>query len=152
MDRTEQTELTVLCMVYDGTRILLQNRVRQDWRGVTLPGGHVEPGEPFVEAAVREIGEETGLLVSHPILCGVKQFQTDSGTRYIVLLFKTDQFEGTVRGSEEGEVFWAERSELEHLHLAEDFMQLLKVFDDPNCQEFYYRRADGERDWQIELY
>lgn len=152
MDRTERAELTVLCMVYDGTRILLQNRVRQDWRGVTLPGGHVEPGEPFVEAAVREIQEETGLRVFHPVLCGVKQFQTDSGTRYIVLLFKTDQFEGAVRGSEEGEVFWAERSELEQLPLVEDFMRLLKVFDDPDCQEFYYRRADGERDWQVELY
>jgi 8-oxo-dGTP pyrophosphatase MutT (NUDIX family) len=29
-----------------------------------LPGGGIDPGETYLEAAVREIGEETGLLIS----------------------------------------------------------------------------------------
>ena len=63
MNKTENAELTVLCLVEDGDRILLQNRVKKDWRGYTLPGGHVEPGESFVDAVIREILEETGYTV-----------------------------------------------------------------------------------------
>ena len=45
MSKTENVELTVLCLIEDGDKILLQNRVKKDWRGYALPGGHVEPGE-----------------------------------------------------------------------------------------------------------
>ena len=45
MGNTEKTELTVMCMICDGTKILVQDRVNKDWPGVTFPGGHVEPGE-----------------------------------------------------------------------------------------------------------
>ena len=59
MARTENVELTVLCLVYKGDRILLQNRIKKDWRGYTLPGGHVEPGESIVDAVIREMQEDT---------------------------------------------------------------------------------------------
>ncbi|MBO7631520.1 MAG: NUDIX domain-containing protein, partial [Lachnospiraceae bacterium] len=58
MDRTERVELAVLCLIKDGSRVLLQNRVKKDWQGYTLPGGHVEKGESFVEAVIREMQEE----------------------------------------------------------------------------------------------
>ena len=84
---TENVELTVLCLIEDGNRILMQNRIKEDWKGYTLPGGHVEPGESFVDAVVREMKEETGLTISNPHLVGIKQFPIENG-RYIVLLFK----------------------------------------------------------------
>ena len=71
MARSEKAVVTVLCMVHDGTRLLLQNRVKADWRGYTLPGGHVEKGESFVQAVTREMREETGLTVHAPRLCGI---------------------------------------------------------------------------------
>ena len=63
MGRTENAEFTVLCLIEDGSRVLLQDRVKADWKGYTLPGGHVEKGESFVEAVIREMKEETGLEV-----------------------------------------------------------------------------------------
>ena len=33
MSKTENVELTVLCLIEDGDKILLQNRVKKDWRG-----------------------------------------------------------------------------------------------------------------------
>ncbi|MHA9737037.1 NUDIX domain-containing protein [Robinsoniella peoriensis] len=55
MSRTENVELTVLCLIEDGDRVLLQNRTKKDWQGYALPGGHVEQGESFVDAVIREM-------------------------------------------------------------------------------------------------
>ena len=137
MDRTERAELTVLCLIEKGSTILLQNRVKKDWRGYTLPGGHIEPGESIVDAVVREIQEETGLTVLDPRLCGVKQFPIEGG-RYLVFLFKARSFTGTLRASEEGSVEWIERSELPELPTVADFAELLSVFDRDNLSEFQY--------------
>lgn len=72
--RTEQVELTVLCLIHQDDRYLLQDRVKENWKGCTLPGGHIEPGESIVDAVIREMKEETGLTIQSPRLCGVKQF------------------------------------------------------------------------------
>lgn len=152
MSRYEKAILTVLCMIYDGNKILLQDRVKKDWRGLTFPGGHVEKEESFVQAVIREIYEETGLTISEPKLCGVKQFQTDEDERYIVLLFKTDKFEGTLISSDEGEMRWIDRNSLNNCKLVSSFMDLLKVFDSASYSEFMYERNKSGDDWLIRLY
>ena len=111
MARRESIELTVLCLVHREGKLLLQDRVKPDWRGYAIPGGHVEPGESVVDAVIREMREETGLTVLHPRLCGIKQFPIDGGW-YLVLLFETEEFSGTLRSSEEGRMVWVPREKL----------------------------------------
>lgn len=152
MSVTEKAIMTVLCMIYDGNKILLQDRVKKDWRGLTFPGGHVEKEESFVKAVIREMKEETGLLIHNPQICGVKQFQTDSDERYVVLLFKTNQFEGELCSSDEGEMVWIDRTELFTKPLVKDFFDLLKVFDDINLNEFKYDENHENNTWTIGLY
>ncbi len=148
MHRTENVELTVLCLIQDGNRILLQNRVKKDWQGYTLPGGHVEPGESFVDAVIREMKEETGLDILKPRLVGIKQFPIDDG-RYIVLLFKTESFSGQVVSSDEGEMEWVECDKLSEINTVDDLDDLLKVFNDPGLNEFQYL-VDGDN-WTISI-
>ena len=55
MHRTERVELAVVTVVTDEQgRLLVEDRRDPEWGGLYFPGGHVEPGESFVEAAVRE--------------------------------------------------------------------------------------------------
>ena len=147
--RTERVELTVLILIEDGNRILLQNRVKDDWKGYALPGGHVEAGESFVEAAVREAKEETGLHIKNPRLVGVKQFPIPNG-RYVVFLFKATEFDGQAQSSDEGNVEWVEYERLNGLQAVDDFEDLLRVMNSDNLSEFQYT-VDGEG-WSVRLH
>ena len=143
MARKEQAIFTVLCMVSDGNgNILVEDRLDPDWPGICLPGGHVEPGESFTAAAIRETFEETGLVMEDPRLCGVKQFQTNDDARYVVFFFKASRYHGTLRSSSEGEVFWISRDSLTGHRLVPDLEEMLKVFESPDLNEFYYYK-DG---------
>ncbi len=148
MALTENVELTVLCLIQKGDAYLLQDRVKKDWKGYTLPGGHVEKGESIVDAVIREMKEETGLTVLHPRLCGIKQFPIESG-RYLVFLFRADDFTGEPVSSEEGEMHWISRKELPDVNLVEDFEELLQVMLDEDKSEFQYV-VKGE-EWRVVL-
>ena len=148
MSRTENVELTVLCLIYDGDKYLLQDRVGEDWKGYTLPGGHIESGESIVDAVIREMKEETGLIIKNPKLCGVKQFPIEDG-RYIVFLFKTDEYDGDVISSKEGEMHWVKKEDLSKLDLVNNFIELLQVILDDKLTEFQYVVEDDE--WKLIL-
>ena len=150
MSRSEQAIFTNICMVYDDCgNILVQNRRAQDWPGICFPGGHVEPGESFVESVIREVWEETGLTIEKPILCGTKQFQTEKAERYVVFFYKTNHFSGELKSSAEGEVFWIPRKDLNRYTLCTDFEDMVKVFEDEGLSEFYYYLENGE--WKHKL-
>ena len=109
----------------------------------------MEQGEPFTDAVIREVYEETGLTIKSPQLCGVKDWMNKDGSRYVVLLYKTNQFSGTLKSSEEGEVYWLEKEELEGKKMAHDMDALLKVFLDDSLSEFRYEIKDGK--WEYWL-
>lgn len=143
----ERCVLTTMVMVYQGDQILVLDRQKADWPGITFPGGKVEPRESFVEAAIREVKEETGLDVQHLKLCGLKQWK--SHERYLVVFFKTDQFSGELQSSDEGEVFWIPRKDLAQYELANDFGDMVRIFESDELTEFYYYLEDGE--WKYRL-
>lgn len=150
MSRSEQAIFTNLCMVCDGAgNILVQDRKKPDWPGLCFPGGHVEPGESFVESVIREVREETGLTIEGPVLCGTKQFQTEGGERYVVLLYRASRYTGELQSSDEGEVFWIPRDSLSQHRLSVDLEDMVKIIESDTLSEFYYYLENG--DWKHKL-
>ena len=148
MRRAERVTLTNMCMITDGDRVVVQERTDPGWPGITFPGGHVEEGESFTEAVIREVREETGLSICAPRLCGVKDWYDEQG-RYMVLLYRTDRYTGTLRSSEEGRVWWEKLDRLPGLKLVPDMEDMLRVFLEEELSAFYFRIAGDE--WTPEL-
>ena len=145
MSRSVPCILTNMCMITNGTKVLVQDKVGKSWGGVTFPGGHVEQGESFSRSMIREVFEETGLTIESPRLKGIKSWTETSGARYIVLLYIADKFSGELKSSDEGEVLWVEREKLPELKLANGFELMLPVFEDENISEMYWA-PDADKD------
>lgn len=143
MPRTSQVILTNMCLIEDEKgNIVMQIRdpKRYTWSGAALPGGHIEEKESLHQAVVREVYEETGLTICNPKLVGMKHWHTVDGIRYLVFLYRTNDFSGELRSSEEGEVKWVSRNDLDNIELAYDLKNLLRVFDEEKLSEMFYSK------------
>lgn len=148
MNRKTEVELTNMCLVCSGNKILVQEKLGTKHKGgLVFPGGHIEPGESLTDSVIREIKEETGLTISNPKLCGVKDWIQEDGSRYIVLLYKTDEYEGELKSSEEGQIFWLDRNDIDNANLIWNMRELLEIFDTDNFSEFFFKIENGKYDW-----
>lgn len=133
-----KVELTNMVMILDKTanRVLVQERVKEPC-GITFPGGHVEKGESFIGAAIREVKEETGLEVKNLKACGVVHWcNKSSDERYLAFLYKTSDYKGKLTEStKEGSVFWVDIDSLNKLELSENFGECLPIFLVENYNE-----------------
>lgn len=148
MSRLEEVELTNMCMICDGKgNVLVQDkRNHPTWHGWNFPGGHVEKGEYVTPSVIREMQEETGLTIANPRLCGIKEFHAlKTGRRYIVFLYVAETFNGELKASDEGDIFWYPLSELAKSDkLIDGFGEMLTVFLDRNISEVYYERTPDD--------
>lgn len=138
MSKTQRCILTNMCLIYDKNKILVIDRKKKDWPGLTLPGGHVEKDEDLNKSIIREVKEETGLTIRKPILCGIEEFKTQKEDRYFMFFYKTDKFKGKIRSSKEGEVLWIDRNELKKHKLSLDLERIIRVIESEDLSEIIY--------------
>lgn len=132
-----------MCMVCNGTQVLALDKVSGNYHGTTFPGGHVEKNETFSESVIREIFEETGLLIKHPILKGIYHWY-DEGVHNIGLMYKATEYTGTLKASSEGRVYWIEKEKYAKKELAIGMPKVLQMMDDDNITEiFMNKKEDG---------
>jgi 8-oxo-dGTP diphosphatase len=142
-----KVSLTCMCMIQDlkTNKVLVQDRVL-DWKGISFPAGGVEEGESLVEAAIREMKEETGLTVSNLRPCGIVHWYNDkTGDRHLVFNYKTSDFFGELLPeTEEGKVFWVTPEELPVLNLSDGFTDRLPMFfEEKNTERFQVWNESG---------
>lgn len=88
----------------------------------SIPGGHLEPGETFEAAAIREIKEETNLDIQNPtVLCVTNNLQTyrEEGVHSVSVCLVTHEFDGELRVMEPERCeywLWADPRQLPQPH------------------------------------
>ena len=72
------------------------------WNGL---GGKFEAGETPDECVIREVQEETGLLIQNPRLHGLLMFPNFKGNDWYVFVFTATEFGGEIT-DDSPEVIW----------------------------------------------
>ncbi len=146
MNKKELKEVVLTNMVMiqsqDG-KVLVEDRVDRNWPGLAFPGGHVRYRESLVASAIRETKEETGLDVKDLRLVGLKE-DVFRSYRYLVFLFKTSTYSGTLRSSKEGKVFWLSPREFKLHRLSPEFEGIFKVMTNERLAESYALWSKGK--------
>ena len=101
----------------------------------------------MLDSVIREMREETGLLIEHPALCGLKDWMLEDGTRFIVALYRADRFSGTLRSSGEGRVFWVEREDFARLDTIWGMREVLRICDSADYSEMFY--SEEKEGWVL---
>ncbi len=118
-------KLGTLVYIREDGRTLMLHRVKKKndihrgkWN--TL-GGKLEPGETPEECAIREVYEESGLIIENPEMKGILTFPSfDEVDDWYVFVFVTSRYSGELlEESPEGILAWIENEKLYDLDLWE---------------------------------
>ena len=122
-------KLTTMCMIYnDNGEILVQDRIKNDWPGITFPGGKVEKDELIEESCIREIKEETGLDIYNLECMNYIEWNTiEENVRHLCILFRTKDYKGKLKDSDEGRNFFIKEKDIENYNLSYDFMKIYNL-------------------------
>lgn len=111
-----RSNMTTLCYIEKEDSYLMLHRVKKKadinkdkWIGV---GGHFEAGESPEECLLREVKEETGLVLTSWRLRGVITFSTDTYATEYMFLYTADGYEGTLRECDEGTLEWVRKTDV----------------------------------------
>ena len=116
--------LATLCYVKDNDKTLMVHRNKKPndihegkWNGL---GGKFEAGETPEMCILREVKEESGLVIQSPRLCGLLMFPNFKGNDWYVFVFTANQFTGELlESSPEGNLEWINDDQLLNLNLWE---------------------------------
>lgn len=103
----DPVDCATLCFVRRAQELLLIRKKRGLGAGkINAPGGRLDPGESFEQAAIREVQEEVGLEVSNLQYAGQHFFQFTDGYSMHVQVFQTRSFSGAAIETDEAIPLW----------------------------------------------
>ena len=111
----------------DHGRLLLIKRGHAPGAGLwSLPGGRIEPGETDTEALVREMREETGLVIDPGPLIGTVRRPARDGAVFDIRDYAATVTGGTLRpGDDAADARWVDAREMEALPITEGLTETL---------------------------
>jgi ADP-ribose pyrophosphatase len=125
--------VAVGALILQDHNILLVKRVNEPGKGKwSIPGGTVELGESLKDAVVREVYEETGLVVEVLELLDIIEVirKDDAGNiafHYVILDYLARPVGGNLRAaSDASDVLWASVDEAMNMEITESLRAMLR--------------------------
>lgn len=147
-----RSNLTTLCYIEKDNKYLMLHRVKKEndinkdkWIGV---GGHFEPDESPEECLLREVKEETGLVLTSWKLRGIITFISNEWQTEYMFLYTADGFEGEMIECREGNLEWVDKADMYDLPLWEGDKIFLNLLD--TTDEFFSLKLRYEGDKLVE--
>jgi len=111
-----------LCFIEKDGKYLMQFKKSTKFGGGrwNAPGGKTKENESVEDGVAREILEETGLNIRSVKKQALLNFYNADEFAWAVHVFTTDDFEGEIRDSEEGELKWMDKNSLPYAQMWED--------------------------------
>lgn len=147
-----------LCYIKHDRKTLMLHRVKQEkdihkdkWNGL---GGKSNPGETPEDCVIREIREESGLLIKNPLMKGFLTFPLfDGKNTWYVFVFVAKDFEGHLIDCPEGNLEWIDDERLLDLNLWEGDKIFLPLLDQPGFFSGKFTYQQGKLiDHSVTLY
>lgn len=137
---------TTLCYIEQDNKYLMLHRVKKvndenhdKWIGV---GGKFEDGESPEDCLLREVKEETGLVLKTFSYRGIVTFVSDKFETEYMHLFTATEYEGEIQTCDEGELVWVPKADILKLNIWEGdkvFFRLLEESKDFFSLKLTYR-------------
>ncbi len=142
--------LTTICYIEKQGKYLMlyrnkkkkENDINKDkWLGI---GGKFEKGESPEECIIREVKEETGLLLKSYKLRGMVTYTFTSFEEEYMYIFTSDDFEGSLIECDEGELHWVDKEKITDLNIWEGDRIFLKKLKENN--NFFSMKCEYDGD------
>lgn len=147
---------SIVYLKHPDGRVLLQTRKSGRMKGyIGLPGGKVEEGEGTVQAGIRELEEETGLIAKHADLLGCYSEVSYAGRglsgHYVLFVLGVRSYTGRlVSETAEGSNFFFEESRVSSLgRVLPDLYFVLDRVRNPPFVDHLTRYIEGDREYVL---
>ena len=144
--------MTTLCYIEKDDKYLMLHRVKKvndvnkdKWIGV---GGHFEKDESPEECLLREVKEETNLVLLSYRLRGIITFICDKCKTEYMFLYTATDFSGNMIECDEGELEWVDKKDIVSLPIWEGDKVFFRLLDER--QSFFSLKLRYEEDRLVE--
>ncbi len=127
-NETPRSRATLLFIARHGNLLLIRKKRGLGAGKINGPGGHIEPGETPLEAAVREVREEVGVTPRAPEERGNLRFQFADGLTMEVHVFYATDSVGDPVETDEAMPFWVPADALPYDRMWADDRIWMPVF------------------------
>ncbi len=107
--------ISTVCYLESEEKVLFLKFAKKWGQVYCVPGGKVEEGESPLECIIREFKEETGLILTDPILKGYSHWNWQDQEYGIIFLYIATDYTGQLKESSEGKLSWIAKSEISGL-------------------------------------
>ena len=141
------TLLFVLRMHKGLLQVLLIHKKTGHGQGrVNGPGGKLDAGESLTACATREVLEEVGLQVGHPVCRAELRFVELEGSQWLGYVYTADQFSGQLTETSEAKPFWCDIEKIPFADMWPDDQLWLPTVLQQHVSQFFSQTISQVKD------